>query len=269
MSLDNLPDELGNALGEDDGYHDRVIGEYHPSSLSGCPLGTFLDFMLEKEVDINNHIFNGTAVHYYLQESGKLDTALHRAGFNVLDTEYEVGKRHTVDGGIVITGRADCITYDGDEKSVIDIKYTSLKPEYNNGRLMKYATQVNMYANMFNCDKWCLLLVYSRADDITEEISIISGETDKDNWEMAKDKARNIHDALLAAGYDDGVRWTKDQLEERGMDFWEEIMDHFEEDRVPAYPEELKYSDRDEWVLPYTDEWKAKDGGISSFLGGA
>lgn len=248
-------------------YHQRRYGEYHPSAICGDPLGAFLDFMLEEETEYNHYMFSGTAVHHYLQESGLLTDALADAGFNPMFTEYEVGKRYHLEGGGMITGRADCVTGNGDESMVLDIKYTSLKPEYDNGRLIKYMSQVNTYANMFGADEWCLLMIYSKADNVPDEIDYISGETDEENFEIVKEKARSIHEALTAAGYQDGVRWTKEELVNRDRDFWETIMEHFDEDHVPSYDGELKYTDRDQWVMPYMDSWDGEEesSGLGAF----
>lgn len=266
MGYEDLCTALGDQL-DSGSYHDNTYGEYHPSGLSGCPLGVFLDFMTEDETEYNHYMFSGTAVHYYLQESGKLTQALHNAGFNAMYTEYEVQNKHHIGDGAHVIGRVDALADSPEKRVVIDIKYTSLKPQYDNGRLLKYASQVNTYANMFDADEWVLLMIYSKADSVPDEIDYISGETDQENWEITKDKARNIHEALTAAGFHDGVRWSVDELKERGPGFWEEIMEHFDEDRVPAYDGELKYSDRDEWVLPYQDNWREdeKSGGLMSF----
>lgn len=271
MNGEKLAERLGYHIDKGD-YHDNEYGEYHPSHISGCPLGAFLDFMTEKETEYNNYMFSGTAVHYYLQESGMLTNALHDAGYHALDTKYEVPKKYDIGGGAHVLGRCDALTSDGDNKVIIDIKYSSIKPEYSGGgnttgRLLKYATQANTYAHIFGADEWCLLMIYSRADNIPDEISTISQEYDNENWEMVKSKAHSIHDALTHFGYDSGTRWEKEWLRRQDTDFWEEVMQFFDEDNVPAYSGELKYTDRDEWVMPYRDDWGG-GGGLTGFKGG-
>jgi hypothetical protein len=273
MDVDMRLEALCRALEDefDSGdYHDNVFGEYHPSSITGCPLGEFLDWMLEEEPDYNHYMFSGTAVHYYLQESGMLTNALNKVGFNPMYTAYEVLNKVDIGDGVKIIGKVDCLATCQDSTIAIDLKYSSLKPGYDSGRIMKYMSQVNTYANMFNCDYWCLLMIYSKADDMTDAVDFIVGETDEENYELVKERARNIHEALDVAGYPSGNRWDKDVLKARGPDFWEKIMRHFNEDHVPAYDGELKYSDRDEWVLPYQDDWRndGRTSGFNKFKGG-
>lgn len=269
MSYEEVCKNLGDELGDDD-YHTRRFGEYHPSHIAGCPLGCFLDFMLEEETEYNNYMFSGTAVHYYLQESGKLTSALQKSGYNQMFTEYEVMNSIHVGKGARILGRCDALVNSPDKSAVIDLKYSSIKPSYNNSRLAKYAVQANTYAHMFGVDEWCLLMIHSKADHIPDEIDFLADEKSEDAWEVVKDKARNIHEALREAGYDDGERWTEERLKSQGREFWENVMEHFDESRVPSYDTELKWSDRDEWVMPYMDDWKEEQstGGLSSFKGG-
>jgi len=269
MKLESLCRAVEDEFDSGD-YHDNTYGEYHPSSITGCPLGELLDWMLEEEPDYNHYMFSGTAVHYYLQESGLLTRALHNAGFNPMYTSYEVQKKVDVGDGASVVGRADCLANTEQGSVVIDIKYSSLKPGYDSGRIMKYMAQVNTYANMFDCDYWCLLMIYSKADDMTDAGDFIHGKTDEENWKIMQEKTRNIHEALRSAGWPAGNRWDKDELMGLGIGFWEEVMEHFNEDHVPAYDGELKYSDRDEWVLPYQDNWRngGKETGMSKFKGG-
>lgn len=262
----NIAREIANNDGD---YHNYRFGRLHPSHISGCPLGTVLDFMLEDETPLNCHMFNGKAVHYFLQEENIIDRALHDMGFHHLDTNHEVNSRFEVPGvddDLQIIGRADTITTDGDRDVVIDIKYSSLKPEYKNNRLIKYAAQINAYSFMFDADAWVLLFVYSKADDITdpeESINTLVGEPNEENWELMLEKARSIHQALSHFGWDEGNRWDKEELKYKDRDFWEDVMQFFDESWVPAYEGELKWSDRDEWVMPYKSEWDTT--GIASF----
>lgn len=266
--LDELPDSLGDQIGAIGGdYHDRVFGEYHPSSLSGCPLGTFLDFMTEKQVTQNNYMFSGSAVHYYLQEHGVLNRALHTIGYHHLSVSHEVSTRHQVTDDVEIIGSCDTIARGNGEKIVIDLKYTSLKPHYKNGRITKYAAQVNTYANMLGADRWCLLFLDRNGDDMTDAANIMAGETNGEVWDVITKRARNIHSALDHFGYPEGERWDVEILKNKDVEFWEEVMQFFDEDDVPSYKEELKYSDRDEWVLPYQDNWRSSEdtSGLMSF----
>lgn len=263
---------VAEAIDKDGGdYHDYKMGRYHPSHISGCPLGTVIDFMTEDETPVNNHIFNGKTAHYYLQERNIIDRALHDIGYHYLDTRHEVSNHYNLketDDDARIVGRCDTISSNGDDKLVIDLKYSSLKPEYNNNRLLKYAAQINAYAHMFDADKWVLLFVYSKADDLTdpESINTMVSEPNEDVWQMMLDKAYSIHDALKHFNWDEGNRWEVEELKQKDRDFWEEVMQFFEEEWVPAYDGELKWSDRDEWVMPYMDKWSGTpDSGIASF----
>lgn len=265
--IERLPNALGAELEAYEGdYHDDVFGEYHPSQLSGCPLGAFLDFMMEKEVPMNQYIFSGTAVHYYLQETGILKRALHNIGHHWIDTSFEVGRHKKVAPGVKIVGRADILCHDGEDQWVIDLKYSSIRGQNNQGRMMKYARQVNTYCGMMGGDKWGLLIPYSRADHVPDEIDIFTNDFHEEDWEEAKEKAVNIHEALDYFGYPEGERWDKSQLKQQGEDFWEDVMQFFDGSRVPSYDGELKYSDRDEWVMPYMHGWEGNNvSGLKSF----
>lgn len=267
MDKELICEELGRAIEAAEGdYHDRVFGEYHPSALSGCPLGEFLDWMLDKEIPLNNHMFNGKCVHYWLQETGVLQEALHNAGFHAMDTAFEVGARYEIEPGVNLVGRADVVCNNGDSQMVIDIKYSSLKAHYNSGRLYKYATQVNTYAGMLGADRWGLLLIHSKADNIPESITMLTNEFNEDSWEGVQKRALQVHEALDHAGWPSGNRFDKQELMNVGQGYWEEIMEHFDEEDVPFYDGELKYSDRDEWVMPYQDDWKEDTStGLASF----
>lgn len=274
MAFDRLHQTLGEELESGD-YHSKTYGEYHVSTITGNPLKGFLDFMLEEETDYNNYMFQGTAVHYYLQESGILNRALTGAGFNPMFTSHEIQNRVSVGDGASIVGRVDTLAINDEASYAIDLKYTSLKPEYSHGRLLSYASQANAYAHMFGTDRWALLTIYSKADNIPDAVDGVTNPKDNDNWEIVKDKARQIHKALTRSGYQDGVRWTEEELRDRSVEFWEDVMEPFDESLIPAYEEELKYSDRKEWVLPYQDNWRDKfsgredsssGGGIQSFV---
>jgi len=271
MDEDRIESAFVNAIsGHEGDYHDDVFGEYHPSHVSGCPLGAVIDFMTEKEIPTNNYMWNGKTTHYYLQETGILKEALHDAGYHWLDTSFEITNRHKVAPGVHLVGRCDAICYDNETETsaIIDIKYTSLKSHYNSGRLYKYATQVNTYCGMFGADEWGLLMLYSKTDDVESEdfVDMLTNEFNEDNWANAKQKAKNIHSCLDHFGYDDGERWNVDWLKQQDRGFWEEAMEFFNPDNVPFYDGELKYSDRDEWVMPYMTNWdNPSSGGLNSF----
>lgn len=266
--LDELPDSLGDQIGAIGGdYHDRVFGEYHPSHISGCPLGAFLDFMTQKEVTQNHYMFSGSAVHYHLQEHQVLDRALHEVGYHHMNVEHEVYTTHRLSETSKVVGSCDTVAHGNGESVAIDLKYTSLKPHYNNGRITKYAAQVNTYANMLGADRWCLLFLDNKGDDMTDASNIMTGETNEEVWDVVTSRAADIHSALSHFNYPNGERWDVEELKNKGVDFWEEVMQFFDEDEVPSYKEELKYSDRDEWVLPYQDNWRSSEdtSGLMSF----
>lgn len=243
MSLKAIEDTLSNAI-EYNSSRDHPYGEYHSSEISGCPLKTFLDKMVELEQQLNRWLFNGSAVHYYLQNNPNLlDRALSDAGFHPLDTDYEVETHHHLSEDVWLSGRCDIMTHQGGKRSIIDIKYSSIPPHSGHGRIYKYMSQVNTYAHMFNADEYGLLMINSKSNHIPDDIVMLTGEPNEDNWELNKQKAFSIHHALEEYGYPDGTRWEQSDLEERMDSFWEEVMELIDKDNCPSYEKECQYCD--------------------------
>lgn len=280
MNTDKLEESLGDVL-QESGVREFVLGEYHPSTLSGCPLKSVLDLMVGKETKLNAWLFQGSAVHYYLQEhpspngfDGLITEALHEAGYHSFDNEYEVSVSQSISDDVIITGTCDILTVDENgNRTIFDIKYSSVKPSTHKGRMMKYLSQVNMYSHMFDADRHGLILVNnkagkSRSDDesIPEGVRVIGGEPQEDNWEIQKEKALAIHNVLKESGYEsDGTRWTKAMLEDADLDFWKDLMGKIQADHCPSYDKECRYCDHKEYCPV---EQGKLGGGLNSFKGG-
>lgn len=252
---------------QEDNYREFVFGEYHPSEVTGCPLKVVLNKMTEHETILNCYLFQGTAVHYYLQETGLLDEILHESGYHTLDTNYEVSNRKVLGDGVSIVGTTDVLCESEDARTIFDIKYSSATPGRDKGRLTKYFSQTNTYAYMFDADEYGLMIVDSKErDNLPEDgITVLSGEPNDENWELVKSKARSIHSALEDAGYQDGVVWPMPELEEKDIGFWEDVIEPIDRGQVPAYGGECKW-------CPHADYCPEKNGkfsgGLSSFKGG-
>lgn len=254
MGLEDLPDTLGDVLWEDS-KREVPYGEYHPSTINGCPLKAFFKKMAGGETELNRWLFNGSAVHHYLQETGKLTRALHRAGFHPLDVDYEVSTRTEIDDEISIVGRCDILAHenmnDGDPKrTIIDIKYSSIPAHSNHGRLYMYAAQANTYAQMFNADRFALLLINSKSDHIPDDIAIISHASDEETWEITVEKARQVHSALNMMGYSGDEMWDKESLiddYQNGVDSvretMQEVLQEIDKSHCPSYEKECQYCD--------------------------
>lgn len=259
-----IEQSLSQAL-EEDALRGNEFGEYHPSQVSGCPLKVFFDYMTEAETALNHWLLQGTAVHYWLQETGVLSKALHKAGYHELDTEYEVPTKTRIAPGVYITGTCDILAHDGDNTAIMDIKYSSVNPDTQPKRVFKYFTQVNTYSHMFGADEHALILVNNRSDNIPKDgIQVLSGEPSEDNWEKVKERAIGIHEALNSAGYQDGVRWNHSELEGEIKSFWKDVMEPFPKDSVPTYSKECQYCDHSD-ICPVE---QGKLGGVGSFKGG-
>lgn len=264
MDGDQIEESLGQAL-EEDAIRGNTFGEYHPSQVSGCPLKVFFDYMTEAETALNHWLLQGTAVHYWLQETGVLSKALHQAGYHELDTKYEVPTKKRIAPGVYITGTCDVLTHDGDDTAIMDIKYSSVNPNTQPERVFKYFTQVNTYSHMFGADEHALVLVNNRSDNIPENgIQVLDGEPSEDNWEKVKERAKAIHTALEDAGYPEGERWAHSELGTQGSDFWKDVTEPFPKEAMPTYNKECNYCDHSE-VCPVE---QGKLGGIGSFKGG-
>lgn len=260
MSIKDLENTLGQAILDNSRRkgHDE-FGEYGPSQISGCPLKTFLDEMTDTEVPINRWVFGGSAVHYYLQKHpGLLPKAIEDAGFHLLDTHFEVETHYTLSDDIWISGRCDVLTHDGDQRVIIDLKYSSIPPHSGHGRIYKYLSQLNAYANMFDANEMGLLMVNSKSDHIPSDIGVITGEPDENNWDILKSKARMVHRTLEEYEYDEGNRWTNDSLADKIDDFWEHIMSIIDKEHCPSYEKECQYCDH----KSYCPVYQGKTGGL-------
>ena len=247
MKGDEIAEELSNAI-EEHGNRGKTFGQYHPSTISGCPLKAFLNWITDNETQYNRWLFQGSAVHFFLQEHPDLlQKALNDAGYHPLDTDYEVHKLHSINEYVTITGTCDILTHTEDERAVIDIKYSSIPPTSNHGRLYKYASQVNTYANMFNADEWGLLMINSKSDHIPDDIVMIDQETDDENFEKVKEKATGVHQALSHFGYPKGERFAPSELDAKMQDVWDTVFNFISQKDCPSYEKECQYCDHKQY----------------------
>lgn len=245
----------------DDGYRGDTHGEYHPSSISGCSLRVFLDRMVETEQEINSWLFQGTAVHEYLESEGRIERILTNGGYENAGVRKEVSTSYDVTDDITIVGTCDILVDDGKLTAIFDIKYSSLKPEYGHGRVMKYLSQANIYSYMFGADEYGLLMIHSSSHDLRDGVNVLEGQKSDENWEIVKQKAKNIHTVLEAAGYDDGERWEMGELEAMGESFWEQVFSVLDTDQSPSYDKECKHCPfKDACPMP-DDEYGWEDRG--------
>lgn len=272
MDSDRLEEEIVDVLVEN-GYREDDHGYYHPSEVTGCPLKVFLNKMTDHETILNSWLFQGSAVHYYLQNAvspegfhGIITEALHKSGYHAMHSEYEVHTKKDLGDGITLTGTCDILCQEGDTTTIFDIKYSSLKPQYGHGRVFQYFSQANTYAYMFGADEYGLILINSKSQKLAEDVYVLDGEPSDDNWQLVKQKAKAIHSALEDRGYDEGVVWPVPELEQRDVPWWEELLEYFSRDSIPAYEEECQYCD-------HSDYCPVKQGklssGLDSFRGGS
>lgn len=265
MDTERIEASLKNVLEEDSKREER-FGEYHPSEVTGCPLKVTLDKMTDNETVLNSWLFQGSAVHYYLQEAGLLDKALHKAGYHMLDTDYEVHNKYHLGDDVWLTGTCDIMCYDGDAKTILDIKYSSIPVESGHGRLFKYFSQANTYAFMFGADEYGLMVLNSQSRELLDDIHVLEGKPDEENWQLVTDKARAIHTSLREFGYDTGVVWPVDDLADKSIDFWDDVLEEFDISNIPAYNQECKYCDHSSYCP--VKQGKLKNG-LNSFRNGA
>lgn len=237
-----------------DRYPAKNKGQFGPSQISGCSLKVYLEKMTDHEVTMNSWLFQGSAVHHYLEESGILREALHEAGYHAVHTDFEVSAEHEINDDVSIHGTADVVTSDGEDDVIYDIKYSSIPAHSGHGRIYKYFSQANTYAHMFDADGYGLIMINSKSQNLREDIVILEGEMSEDNWEIVKQKAVNIFNALEAADYYDesvndghGNRFDPQELSEVGADFWSEVMEHFDKKQIPSYDKECQYCDFSEF----------------------
>lgn len=260
--MDQLEDALVETLVENNIRENRY-GYYHPSAISGCPLKTHLDWMTDNSATLNSWLFQGSAVHYYLEKTGLLRDALSKAGYHPVYTNFEVSVTDEVAPGIHITGRADAVTDDEESKTIFDVKYSSLSASYDHGRIYKYMAQVNTYAHLLGADRYALIMINSRSNELANDIGVLEGELSEDNYQVVIEKAKSIHEALDEQGYPEGRRFEPELLEpdDRAVN---RPLDFIERSQCPSYDEECKYCDHKEYCPVYQGE----AGGVSSFRGG-
>lgn len=255
-------DEVAPEIIARDRYPDKPDGHFGPSQVSGCALKVFLNKMTDHEVTPNSWMFAGTAVHYYLQESGILDEALHRAGYHPAYTKYEKPLVHHINDDVAIDGTTDIYVGDGNSTAIYDIKFTSLPIGTGHGRVYKYFSQANTYAQMAGADDYGLIMINSKSQNLRDNIAVLDGELSDENWEIVKNKATNIHAGLKAAGYYAGDRWTLEELAEKDVSFWEEIVSYINMEHVPSYDKECQYCDHSD----YCPEKQGKLGGLNGLI---
>jgi len=258
-----IEESLGDVLYENNvSYGKHVLGEYHPSQITGCPLKVFLDWMTDDETVLNCWLFQGSAVHYYLQETGLMTDALNRAGYHPVDTSYEVPSQCQIDDEVSITGKCDIICTKDGETTIFDIKYSSIPPSSGHGRLYKYMSQANTYAHMYDADTYGLIMINSKSRDLVNDITVMPGTMSEDNWEVVKSKAHSIHNALKDFGYRTGNRYTNEQLDGMDTRFWKEKMQYFDKKQVPAYEKECQYCSHSD----YCPVKNGKLGGVKALI---
>lgn len=261
MAKEKLQEEIRKVIAET-ADRPNVYGEYHPSQITGCPLKVFLNWMTDNETTLNNYLFQGLAVHYYLQETGMLTEAMHQAGYHIINTEYEVRQRKKIDDDITIVGRCDVLGERDGNKAIFDIKYSSIPVDSGHGRMFKYFSQANTYSFMFGAEEYGLIMINSRSDDLVSDIYVMDGQKSEENWEKTKKKARQIHEALGVYGWPDGKRWEQGQLEDADKDFWRDVMGFFDSQMVPSYEKECNYCAHKD----YCPEYNGKLGGVKALI---
>jgi hypothetical protein len=250
MSNETLQREIRKVIAETS-ERPNIYGEYHPSQISGCPLKVFLNWMTDNETTLNCYLFQGEAVHYYLQQTGMLTEALHQAGYHIVDTEFEVRQRKQIDDEITIVGRCDVLGEKDGTRAVYDIKYSSIPVDSGHGRVYKYFSQANIYSFMFGAEEYGLIMINSRSDDIVNDIHVLEGTKSEENWEKVKQKARMIHESLDVFGYTDGKRWKPEELKESDKSVWRDVMEYFDSTMCPSYEKECNYCDHSDYCPVY------------------
>lgn len=247
VSHDELQ-EIAPEIIAKDRYPPKDKGQFGPSQVSGCPLRVYLDKMIDHETTINSWMFAGTAVHYYLQQTDILQKALHEAGYHWVNTDYEQSTVYEINDDVSLHGSADVVTSDGEDDVIYDIKFSSLPADSGHGRIYKYFSQANTYAHMFDADGYGLIMINSKSQTLEDNIVILKGEMSEDNWEIVKQKAVNIFNALEGSGYYDldvndgrGNRFDQSALEDADKDFWKEVMEYFDNKQIPSYDKECQY----------------------------
>lgn len=258
-----LEDTLADVLERDNAaYGQHVYGEYHPSQVSGCPLKVFLNWMTDDETTLNSWLFQGSAVHYYLQETGLMTEALNDAGYHPVHTSYEVATQKEIGDGITITGKCDIHVGRNGDTTIFDIKYSSLPADSGHGRIYKYMSQANTYAHMFDADAYGLIMINSKSRDLCDDIAVMPGQMSEENWEIVKQKAHSIHEALDEYGWPEGERLPPDLLDNKKNEFWKEMMQFFDKKQCPSYEKECDWCSHS----GYCPVKNGKLGGVKSLV---
>lgn len=260
MRHDEMQEAARDVITEDR-YPPKKDHRYGPSQVSGCPLRKFLSDMMAIDVRTNSYLFQGSAVHFYMQQNGLLDEIVEQAGYHPGFTEYEVMGEVEVGNNVYIHGSADVITeekkQDRDhdtDKVVYDMKYSGIPFHSGHGRLFKYLSQAHAYSRIHDADGYGLLMIQSNVgdpDEFVENIGVVEGVMDDENWELMKQKALNIDNALVKSGYYDDNEWDQEEIADMSASFWEEVIEYFDTTHTPAYEKECKYCEHKEYCPVY------------------
>lgn len=256
IDSDELEESFKFHLQKDD-HKKPESGLFFPSEVTGCSLKVFLNRMTRAEVLINSFLFQGSAVHFYLQESGLLDDILHDAGYHVLDTKYEVSNQKEIDDGVRIHGSCDVLCNSDEGTIIFDLKYSSLTLGSRHGRIYKYQAQANTYAYLFDADAYGLIMIPSMEGDgetFLDNINVLPAEKSEDNWNIVKEKTKRIHNTLQDAGYDQDKVWDTEFLASRSTKFWKEVISRFDLKNIPAYQKECDYCDHSDYCPVYNNK---------------
>lgn len=250
----------------EDGKRSSPDHHFHPSQITGCPLKVHLNKMVRHETTLNSWLFQGSAVHYYLQQTDILDTALQNAGFHPAFTKYEENIKYPISDDVWINGTCDIlVTTEDGERAIYDIKYSSLPPESDHPRIYKYYSQANTYAKMFGAEHYGLIMINSKSQDLEDDIVVLPGEVSDENWEIVKSKAINIKEALEYTDFfgvpeEEKEVWEPSWLREKRPEFWKDLVSFFDRKQIPSYEGECKY-------CPHSDYCPEKNGMLGGVKG--
>lgn len=257
----DVEDALRDTLVED-AKRSSPSHHFHPSQITGCPLKVLLNEMTDHETTLNSWLFQGSAVHYYLQETGILDEVFDRAGYHPVRTRYEQNIKYPLEADVWINGTCDILVENEEERVIYDIKYSSIPVESDHPRLYKYFSQANTYAKMFNADRYGLIMINSKSQNLVEDVHVIPGELSEENWEIVTSKARAIKKGLDDAEYDAGNRWEPEWLREKRVEFWKGVTQYFNNSHIPSYSGECDYCSHSD----YCPETNGMLGGVNEII---
>lgn len=246
MDTDKIEQAMKKVIGRDN-YGDEVGPYFHPSQVTGCPLKVTLDKLTDQSVTLNSWLFQGSAVHHYLQETGMMDEIMLEAGYDIFSSDYEISTQTHIGDGVYLTGKCDILTHGPEGRTVFDIKYSSIPVESGHGRLFKYFSQANVYAHMFDADEYGLMVISSKSQDLLNDINVLSGEKNEDNWEIVKKKTKQIHELLEHENFYDGVRWNEEELSPNNSETWEDMLGVLDKKDIPSYEKECQYCDHKQY----------------------